>query len=88
MSKEEEETTYSNDSHMDILCDNEEECAMVAQDSPSFEDLDDSIVTFGQQDTEKEKFEKWHYESLFEHESSSEEEMSYSYPGKTASDSE
>ena len=51
------------------------------------EDLDDSIVTFGQQDTEKEKFEKMHYESLFEHESSSEEEMPYSYPGKTSSES-
>ena len=41
---------------MDLLCENKEECAMVAQDSPSREDLDDSIVTFGQQDTEKEKF--------------------------------
>ena len=44
-------------------------------------------MTFGQQDTEKEKFEKIQYESLFKHESSSEEEMSYSYPGKTASES-
>ena len=87
MSKEEEGTTYSNDSHMDLLCENEEECAMVAQDSPSSEDLDDSIVTFGQQDTEKEKFEEMHHESLFEHDNSSEEEMSYSYPGKTASES-
>ena len=87
MSKEEEETTYLNDSHMDLLCENEEECAMVAHDSPSSEDLGDSIVTFGQQNTEKEKFEKIHYESLFKHESSSEEEMSYSYPGKAASES-
>ena len=47
MSKEEEETTYSNDSHMDLLCASEEECAMVAQDNPSSEDLDDSSVTFG-----------------------------------------
>ena len=30
---------------------------------------------------------KIHYESLFEHESSSEEEMSYSYPGETVSES-
>ena len=45
MSKEEEETTYSNDSLMDLLCENEEECDMVALDSPSSEDLDDSIVT-------------------------------------------
>ena len=46
---------------------------MVAQDSPSSNDLDDSIVTFGQQSSEKENFEKTHYESLFEQESSSEE---------------
>ena len=38
---------------MDLLCTNEEECAMVAQDSPSSVDLDDSIVTF-----EKAKFRK------------------------------
>ena len=68
MSKEEEETTYSNDSHMDSLCASEEECAMVSQDSQSSEDLDDSIVTFGQQNSEKENFEKTHYESLFKHE--------------------
>ena len=36
---------------------------MVAQDSPSSEDLDGSIMTFGQKDTEKEKFEKMQYES-------------------------
>ena len=54
MSKEEEETTYSNDSHMDSLCASEEECPMVSQDSQSSEDLDDSIVTFGQQNSEKE----------------------------------
>ena len=65
MSKEEGETTYSNESHMDLLFENKEEHAMVAQDSLRSEDLDDSIVTFGQQDTEKEKFEKMHYESLF-----------------------
>ena len=64
-----------------------EECAMVAQDSPSSEDLDDSIVTFGQQNTEKENFEKMHYDSLFEQESNSEEEMSYNYPGKTTNES-
>ena len=29
MSKEEEETTYSNDSHMNSLCASEEECSMV-----------------------------------------------------------
>ena len=57
MSKE-EETTYSNDSHMDSLCASEEECAMVAQDSPSSDDLDDSIVTFGQQNSEKGNFGK------------------------------
>ena len=45
---------------MDSLCVSEEECAMVAQDSPSCEDLDDSIVTFGQQESGKEHFEKTH----------------------------
>ena len=75
MSREEEETSYSNYIHMDLLCASEEECAMVAQDSPSSEDLDDSIVTFGQQNSGKENFEKIHYESLFEQESTSEEEM-------------
>ena len=87
MSKEEEETTYLNDSHIDLLSSSEEECAMVAQDSLSSEDLDDSIVTFGQQNSEKENFEKIHYESLFEQESSSEEEMSYNYPGRAADES-
>ena len=87
MSKEEEETTYFNDIHMDSLCASEEECAMVAQDSPSSEDLDDTIVTFGQQHSEKENFQKTHCESHFEQESSSEEEMSYNYPGKTANES-
>ena len=82
MSKEEKETTYSNDSHMDSLCASEEECAFVAQDGPSSEYLDDSIVTFGQQNSEKENSEKTQYESLFEQESSSEEEMSYNYPRK------
>ena len=47
MSKEEEETTYLNDSH------SEEECAMVAQDRPSSDDLDHSIVTFGHQTQRK-----------------------------------
>ena len=56
---------------------------MVAQDSPSSEDLDDSIVTVEQQNQEKETFEKIHYESLFKQESSSEEEMSYNNPGRT-----
>ena len=87
MSKEEEETTYSNDSHMDLLSTSEEECEMVAQDSPSSDDLDDSIVTSGQQNSEKEKLEKTHYESLSEQESSSEEDISYNYPGKTANES-
>ena len=87
MSKEEEETTYLNDSHIDLLCASEDECAMVTQDSPSSEDLDDSIVTYGQQNSEKEHFEKIHYESIFEQESSSEEEISYNYPGKSADES-
>ena len=82
MSKKEEETTYSNDGHMDLSCASGEECAMVSQDSPSAKDLNDSIVTFGQQNSEKENFEKIYYESLFELESTSEEEMSYNYPGK------
>ena len=60
---------------------------MVAQDSPSSDDLDDSILTFGQQNSEKENVEKTQYESLFEQESSSEEEMSFNYPGKTANES-
>ena len=63
MSRDEEETTYLNDSHMDSLSVSEKECAMVAQDSPSSDDLDDSIVTFGQQNSEKENFEKTHYGS-------------------------
>ena len=88
MSKEEEETTYSNDSHMDLLCTSEEECAMVAQDRANSEDLDDSIVTFGQQSSEKESFEKIHDKNIFEQESSSEEEMSYNNPGKTANESQ
>ena len=65
MSKEEEETTYSNDSHMDLLCTSEEECAMVAQDRANSEDLDDSIVTFGQQSSGKESFEKIHDKNIF-----------------------
>ena len=63
MSREEEETSYSNERHMDLLSATEEECTMVAQDSPSSEDLDDSIVTLGQKNSEKENFEKIHYEN-------------------------
>ena len=59
MSREEEETTYSNDSHMDLCCTSVEKCEMVAQDSQSSENLDDSILTFGQQSSEKESFEKF-----------------------------
>ena len=39
MRKEEEEKTYLNDSHMGSLCASDEECEMVAQESPSSEDL-------------------------------------------------
>ena len=53
MSREEEETSYSNESHMDLLSASEVECEMVAQDSSSSEDLGDSIVTFGQQNSKK-----------------------------------
>ena len=35
MSREEEETSYSNESHMELLSASEEECAMVAQDRSS-----------------------------------------------------
>ena len=59
MSREEEETSYLNESHIDLLSKSEEECSMVAQDSPSSEDLDDFIVTFGQENSEKEHFEKY-----------------------------
>ena len=48
-----------NESHMDLLSINEEECAMVAHDSPCSEDLDDSIITFGQQSSEKENLRKY-----------------------------
>ena len=51
---------------MDLLSASEEECAMVAQGSLSADDLDDATVTFGQQNSDKENFEKAHYESLFE----------------------
>ena len=74
MKKEEEETSYSN-SHMDLLCTSEEECALVAQDSPSSEDFDDSFVKFEQQSSGKESLEKMHYKNIFDQESSSEEEM-------------
>ena len=43
---------------MDLLNTRGEKCAMVAKDSPTSEDLDDSIVTFGQQNTAKENFMK------------------------------
>ena len=59
---------------------------MDAQDSPSSEDLDDTTVTFGQQNSDKENFEKVHYGSLFEQESSTEEEMPYSEPRRTANE--
>ena len=59
---------------------------MVAQDSPNSEDLDNTTVPFGQQNSEKENFEKINYENLFKQESSSEEEMSYNYPGKAANE--
>ena len=49
--------------------------------------LDDSILTSGQQNSEKENFEKIHYESLLEQESCSEEEMSYNNPRRTANES-
>ena len=71
---------------MDLSSASEEECAMVAQDSLSSGDLDDTIVTFGQQNSDKENFEKVHYESLFEQESSTEEEMSCSEPRSTANE--
>ena len=38
---------------MDLLSTSEDDCAMVAQDSPSSEDLDDSIVTFGKTQRKK-----------------------------------
>ena len=85
MSRQEKETSYLNKSHMDLLSISEEECAMVVQDNPSSEDLDDSIV-IGQQNSEKDNFEKIHYESLFEQQSSSEEEMTYNNPGRTANE--
>ena len=87
MSREEEDTSYLNESHMHLLSTSEEECAMVAQDSLSSEDMDDSIVTLGQQNSAKENFEKIHYESVFEQESCSEEGLSYNSPGRTANES-
>ena len=59
---------------------------MVAQDSTSSENLDDSIVTFRQQNSEKEEFEKMHYENLFGQESNSDDETSPNYPGQTANE--
>ena len=87
MSKEEEESTHSDNYHMDLLSTRGEECVMVAQDSPTSEDPDDSIVTFGQQNIEKGRFDKIHYDSLYNQESNSEEEMSYNYLGKTTIES-
>ena len=52
---------------------------MVAQDSPS---SDDFMIL----QRDKENFEKVHDESLFEQETSSEEEMSYSELGRTANE--
>ena len=71
---------------MDLLSISEQECAIVTQDSPSSDDLDDSTVTFGQQNSEKLNFEKIHYKSFFEQESRSEEEKSYNIPGRTANE--
>ena len=51
-----------------MLSAGEEECAMVAQDRLSSDDLDDTTVTFGQQTSDKENFEKVCCESLFEQE--------------------
>ena len=38
---------------MDLWCTSVEECVMVAEDSLSSEDLDDSIVTFGKKSSER-----------------------------------
>ena len=59
LSREEEETSFPNERHMDLLSTSEEEYAMVAQHSPSSEDLDASIVTFGQQNSERENLRKY-----------------------------
>ena len=50
---------------MDLLNTRGEKCAMVAQDIQTSVDLDDSIVTFIQENIEKENFDKMHYDSLF-----------------------
>ena len=71
---------------MDLVSPSEDECAMVAQDSLSSDDLDDTTVTLGQQISDTENFAKVHYESLFEQESSTEEEMSCSEPRRTANE--
>ena len=84
--EEEEKISYSNESHMDLLSASEEECTMVAQDSPSSDDLDDTTVTFGPQISDKEYFEKVHYEILFEQESSTEEGISHSEQGRTGNE--
>ena len=59
---------------------------MVAQDSRSSDELDDTSVTFGQQNSKKESFIKVHCQSFFEQESSTEEEMSYSEAGRAANE--
>ena len=46
MSKEQEKTTYSDYYHIDLINARGEECAMVAHDSPSSEDLYNSISDF------------------------------------------
>ena len=71
---------------MDLLSTREEKCATVSQASLNADDLDDMTVTFGVQTSDKENFDKIHYGSLFEQESSTEEEMSYSEPGITANE--
>ena len=59
---------------------------MVAQDSLSSDDLDDTRVTFGLQNSDNFVFEKVHYENLFKQETSTEEEMSCSEPRRTANE--
>ena len=56
MSQEADEDSYSNERQIDLLSASEEECAMVAQDNLSSDDLDGTTVTFGQQNSDKENF--------------------------------
>ena len=60
---------------MDVLSASEEECAMVAQDSTSADDLDDTTVTFGQQCSDQDNFEKVHYARFLNKKSSTEQEI-------------